>query len=161
MNVIAHGAVEEYCDKHGYTICGRYDGRLEDYDGSHPVVVTGALLESHDFYYLKMMLLKRGVELVSIHHSSAEIEGFLSYVVQRDHVKPVYGRTPFGFVRENGVMVEHRENMAVVRRILELRDSGATLLGISDDPEVHYEDGRRISVSTIQGILKNRRKYEK
>ena len=54
---------------------------------------------------------------------------------------------------------QSEEAMAVTRKIFELRDAGYTLRQISEHPEVGYLDGRKMSVSTIQVILKNRSRY--
>ena len=46
-------------------------------------------------------------------------------------------------------------------RILELRDAGYTYQKINEDGEVRHPDGRKLGISTIQVILKNRKDYEK
>jgi intein-encoded DNA endonuclease-like protein len=55
----------------------------------------------------------------------------------------------------------HEEGREVVRRILELRDSGCAYREIREDAGVHHRDGRKLSISTIQIIVKNREEYEK
>ena len=47
--------------------------------------------------------------------------------------------------------------MAVVERIYELHDAGKKLREIAEDERVSYLDGRKMSVSTIQMIIKNRK----
>lgn len=69
------------------------------------------------------------------------------------------GRQPFGFRRKHGEIIEIPEMIAVARRVIELRDSGVKLEGIRNDADVHWPDGRMISLTTICEILKNRRLY--
>ena len=151
MIVCAHGEVSEYCKNHGMTICDQHIGDIEEYQGVCRVLVTDAPMGENEFYALKLKMLKRGVELVSIDHSDEAMSEFVSYLAMQSRGGNGGGRPRFG----SGSKAE----MAVVRRIFELRDAGCTLREISESPEVAYLDGRRISVSTIQGILRNREKY--
>lgn len=151
MIVCAHGEVSEYCKNHGMTICDQHIGDIEEYQGVCRVLVTDAPMGENEFYALKLKMLKRGVELVSIDHSDEAMSEFVSYLAMQSRGGNGGGRPRFGSGSE--------AEMAVVRRIFELRDAGSTLREISESPEVAYLDGRRISVSTIQGILRNREKY--
>lgn len=151
MIVCAHGEVSEYCKNHGMTICDQHIGDIEEYQGVCRVLVTDAPMGENEFYALKLKMLKRGVELVSIDHSDEAMSEFVSYLAMQSRGGNGGGRPRFGSGSE--------AEMAVVRRIFELRDAGCTLREISENPEVAYLDGRRISVSTIQGILRNREKY--
>lgn len=151
MIVCAHGEVSEYCKNHGMTICDQHIGDIEEYQGVCRVLVTDAPMGENEFYALKLKMLKRGVELVSIDHSDEAMSEFVSYLAMQSRGGNGGGRPRFGSGSE--------AEMAVVRRIFELRDAGRTLREISESPEVAYLDGRRISVSTIQGILRNREKY--
>ena len=151
MIVCAHGEVSEYCKNHGMTICDQHIGDIEEYQGVCRVLVTDAPMGENEFYALKLKMLKRGVELVSIDHSDEAMSEFVSYLAMQSRGGNGGGRPRFGSGSE--------AEMAVVRRIFELRDAGCTLREISESPEVAYLDGRRISVSTIQGILRNREKY--
>ena len=163
MQIIAHGNVEDYCKKHGMTIIGVYVGNLEDYHGTHPVVVTDRVMCANEYYYLKYRLMKKGVQLVSVYHNDTTIDGFLVYLNQHEREErrsKHTGRAAFGFQHKHGELVEHPANMAVARRILKLRDAGLTMKQISEDEGVHYADGRKLSISTIQVILNNREKYE-
>ena len=163
MIVMAHGAVEDYCKKHGLNICGQYEGRLEDYDGGIPVLVTDSGVDQNEYFYQKYLLLKRGVELVSIHHCNAEIDAFLTYLHEREsgeRKKTYLGRPAFGFIRRGGELIEHPESIAVARKIVKMRDAGSTYREIQEDPTVRAADGRKLSISTIQVILRNRAKYE-
>ena len=53
------------------------------------------------------------------------------------------------------------DRKAVKRNLDELRDMGFTYRRISEDENVHHPDGRKLNISTIQIILKNRKIYEK
>ena len=79
---------------------------------------------------------------------------------ENDNRKKFAGRCKFGFQRVGDKVVPHEGNMAVVKRILELKDKGYTLRTIKDDARVHHVDGGRLSISTIQLIIKNRKEYE-
>ena len=157
MIVAAHGEVSEFCEKLGMTIYERYEGDLESYKGNCPVIVTDQQMSKNEFYYLKCKLLRRRVELVSIYYCDKELSDFVAYLDQMERREKHGGRMPFGFTK-GGV---DKKKMAVVRRILELRDTGHTYKQIQEDPEVHHGDGRKLAISTIQVIIKNRSKYER
>lgn len=165
MLVCAHGNVIEYCDEHGMTICENWHGEIRDYSGGCPVIVTDLEIGVQEFLYLKMQMSGKGYEVISTRYEvSPEINKFLDYVgaKERDRRKETYGgRQPFGWQKRNGVVVENSAMMYVARRIIELRDSGMTLRDIQNFPEIHHPDGRKISISTIQQIIKNRERYEK
>ena len=156
MIVCAHGEVSEFCEKSGLTIYEHYTGELENYAGTCPVIVTDREMTKNEYYYLKMKLLRRRIELVSIHHKDEDLSEFVVYMSQRQRKEKRGGRLPFGFT-SNGV---DEKKIAVARRIIKLRDSGYTYKQIQEDPEVHHGDGRELSISTIQVILGNRSKYE-
>lgn len=134
-------------------ITERYSGKLEEYSGRGLILVTDNCADQNDYYYMKYRLRMRGIELISTHWYDHGIESFLEYKERRDAERRERkgGRRLFGLQSE--------EAMAVVRRIFELRDAGYTLRQISDDPGVRYTDGRKMPVSTIQVILKNRERY--
>lgn len=156
MIVAAHGNVSEFCEKAGMTVYEKYEGDLESYNGSCPVIVTDQQMSKNEFYYLKCKLLRRRVELISVHHCDRELSEFVAYIDMMERREKHGGRLPFGFVK-GGV---DEKKMAVVRRIFELRDTGHTYKQIQKDPDVHHGDGRELSISTIQVILNNRSKYE-
>lgn len=159
MIVCAHGDVSEYCEKHGMIVGDSYVGKLEEYNGACPVLVTDEELGENRFYELKLWLFRRGVELVSTRYDDANVTSFVSYMALQKKMKHG-GRTRFGFRRVGGEMVLTDEGRAVTQRIFKLRDMGFTLKAITEDPEVHHPDGRKMSMSTAQQILKNRGKYE-
>ena len=161
MLVIAHGCVDEYCAAHKLTICGRYEGKLSDYNLKYPIVVTDSLKDKSEYYYMKYKFMKRGVVLVSIHDDDDDyINNFINKLANSGHGK-VAGRAAFGFRWNGGVLEEHPEAIVIARRIIALRDMGYTYQKIQQDDGVHYLDGSKLSISTIQVILKNRKKYEK
>lgn len=150
MIVCAHGEVFEYCEKHGMVICDQHIGSIEDYKGVCRVLVTDQPMENNEFYALKLKMLKRGVELISVNHSDEAMSEFISFMAQQKQSRGG-GRRKFGDNSE--------AEMAVVNRIFELRDAGYTLRAIAGDKDVHYLDGRKMPISTIQVILRNRDKY--
>lgn len=160
MIVCGHGNVSDFCAERDMVVCERYEGDLSDYRGSCTVVVSDQDMSEGEYYYLKGSLLNRGIELISTRYKDnpAMLE-YLAYMKERQREK-YGGRQPFGYYRRNGEVIENPEMMAVVRRILELRDAGITLRGIQEDAGVHHPDGRKISISTIQQIIKNRDRYE-
>lgn len=165
MIVAAHGDVKAYCKEHGMAIGEVYSGALEDYRGRCLVLVTDADLDKNRYHYLKYKLLKRKVELICIHRQTdAEVGEFISYLNSQERRRQQElhkGRVPFGFRRDrSGEEVEDPESIAVARKIVKLRDAGWTYRKIVEDPEIRYPDGRKLSISTVQVILKNRSKYE-
>ena len=163
MIVAAHGNVDEYCENHDMTVVERYGGKVEDYSGGCAVLVTDNCSDVNEYYYLKYKMAKRKIELVSTHWGEGNREDFVAYLNQHEaeERKRLYaGRLPFGFRRVDGQVVADREAMAVARRIIALRDAGKTYRDISEDSLVRFPDGRRMSISTIQVILRNRGKYE-
>lgn len=163
MVVSAHGKVDEYCAAHGMVIAERYNGDLAEYRGGHSVLVTDNCSDKHEYYYLKYLLLKRKVQLISTHWESREIEDFVAYLHQQEKERQRSlheGRPAFGFRKVGGVTVEDERSIGVARRIIELRDLGWTYRQIIEEDDVRYPDGRKMSPSTIQVILRNRSKYE-
>ncbi len=153
MNVIAHGAVEDFCRERGMVIVGRHSGDLDCYYGDLRVLVTGEVLDKNEFYYLKYKLLRRGVTLISTRWDIADLNDFVLYLNER-YRGNYHGRPKFGFVVKDGVVLENPEKMALAKRILELRDSGKTLR------EIHAEIDC-LSIGTIRTILRNRVFYER
>ena len=160
MMVCGHGDVAEYCRERDFLVCEQHTGAIEDYNGISRVLVTDQEMSETEYYALKDMFFSRGIELVSTRYKdSLVMMKYLNY--QRENRKRVYGgRQMFGLRRVNGTVVENERAMAVVRRIWELRDAGLTLRAIQSDEGVHHPDGRKLSISTIQVIINNRKKYE-
>lgn len=150
MIVCAHGEVSEYCESRDMIVIEQYDGDIENYGGVCRVLVTNQDMSSGEYYYLKGKMLAQGVELVSTRYVDTEnLAQGVAREVSEKH--PGRGRRKFGEKSE--------AEMVVVRRIFEMKDGGSTLKDISEDPDVRYLDGRKIPVSSIQVILRNRDKY--
>lgn len=164
MIVCAHGNVADFCKEHDMVIGDRYVGDIREYVGNLPVVVTDQELTKNEYYYLKKQLLSRGTELVSVYYNDSSLSEFVVYLNQKEaeqRRQRYGGRTMFGVTRTGGEEVLLDDSRAVIERIFELRDAGMTYREIQEDRGVHHPDGRIISLSTIQVILKNREKYER
>ena len=154
MMVCAHGNVVDFCKERDMVICETWDGEISNYKGNCRVLVTDSLISEYEYYFLKGELIGKGVELIStIHKDDKFMVGYLTYVAERRREK-YSKRLPFGYCRRGGEVVEHPESMAVIDRIIELRDAGATLDEIREDERVHHPDGRKLGKSTIQQLIK-------
>lgn len=151
MIVCAHGEVSEYCENHDMIIVEKYDGDIESYRGVCRVLVTDRDMSSGEYYYLKGKMLAQGIELVSTRYVDMENLNYQAVLTTEQQYSSHAGRPKFGERSE--------AERVVVERIFELRDAGYTLRQISEDDKVGYLDGRKLSVSTIQTILKNRNRY--
>ena len=161
MVVCAHGDVAGFCEAHEMQILESYVGDLLGYrKGNCAVIVTDQAMTRQEYDSLKCALFGRGVELVSTEWTDDEVILRLLHNQIQNRGKRG-GRQMFGFTKRNGQVVEIPKLMYVARRIIELRDSGMTLKEIREFPEIHHLDYKKISVSTIQQIIKNREKYEK
>ena len=152
MYVAAHGDVSVYCDSHGMTIHENITGELTEYKGACRVVVTD-VADKNEFYYLKYILLRKKIELVSTRFDDASLNSFVLYLNEKKNGSYL-GKLPFGFQRIDGVVIEKPEEMKIAQRILKLRDSGFVLR------EIKNEIGGVLSISTIHNIIKNRERYE-
>ena len=160
MIVCGHGDVADFCKERDMLVVEQYEGDLEKYSGSYRILVTNQKMSESEYYYLKRKLLRRGVELISTRFKDCPaLLEFLAYEAER--LKEVHGvRQPFGFIRKNGEVMANPEMIAVARRVIELRDAGLVLRQIQEDSGVCRPDGRDLSLSTIQTIIKNRGLYE-
>jgi hypothetical protein len=160
MMVCAHGDVSEFCMARGMEICETWSGDIAKYDGVCRVLVTDANVSEYEYYYLKGFCLARGIELISTRYEDDKLlVGYLHYENSRRKEK-LRTRQPFGWKVSGGVVVESPEEMAVVRLILKLRDAGLTLREITEDERMVRPNGARLSMSTIQNIIKNRKNYD-
>lgn len=162
MVVCGHGKVDNFCAKHGMIIAERCKSSVLDYNGVCKVIVTDREMPEAEYYYLKGRMLARGYELVSTRYKDTNFSATLmTYHARKENEnkKKFAGRCKFGFHRVNGEVVPNESMMAVVKRIFELRDQGYSLRRIQKDEGVHHADGRELSVSTIQLIIKNREEY--
>jgi hypothetical protein len=166
MIVCGHGNVTEFCRNNGMTVAAQYTGKITDYDGDIKVIVTDTEMCLQEFFYLRMVMLAKGYDVRSVHYPELDekLNSFVEYVEVQERIrrKQTYGgRQPFGYRRVRGRVRAVPEVIAMARKIIELRDEGKTLREIYEAPEVHHPDGRKISISTIQQIVKNRDKYIK
>jgi hypothetical protein len=163
MIVCSHGDVNNYCEDKEMIIGDSYSGDIEDYDGVCRVLVTDTEMTESEYYFLKGKMLSKGVELVSIHHKDTQrLSDYVIYSLKHEseHRKRHIGRYKFGFRLQDGVVVHHEETYKVAKLIIELKDKGYTLRRIQEDSRVKHADGRKLSISTIQLIIKNRKDYE-
>ena len=160
MLVCGHGDVAKYCKAHDMVVCATWDGDIEDYNGHIRVLVTDREMSESEYYFLKGKMLGVGIELISTRYKDDKLMvEFLSYQANRRKEK-YGGRQPFGFRKVGNEIREIPEMIDVARKIIMLKDTGATLRQIHETPGICHPDGRRISVSTIQQIIKNRERYE-
>lgn len=161
MIVCGHGNVGKYCSRYGMVICDTWEGDLESYSGACKVLVTDKEMSEGQYYYLKNKLLIRGFELVSVLYMD-DPEVVQQFIRDAESRKQRYGaRQKFGYRKVGGEVIEDPAAMAVVMRVLELRDLGWSYRKIQDDSEVHHSDGRKLSPGTIMTICNNRKDYEK
>lgn len=142
MLVCAHGDVASFCKERGMSVCGIYEGRLEEYTGAIRVIVTDGDMPEAEYYYLKGVMLAKGYELISTRYSDDNVlSAYLVYANARRKAK-YKGRRSFA-------------DEAVMKRIRELSATGLSLRKIRDTDGVSHPDGRKLSISTISKIIKN------
>ncbi len=139
------------------------------------------------YFYYKMLLLKKEIKLISIAEDFGQfgvfanmLEAFTLCVaeMERDNInkrtsggrrvkasKGGYsgGQAPMGYKVQNGQLVINEDEAAVVRKIFEWRDGGATLMSIVEelnDEGYHTRKGNKFVISTVQSIVNNRKTYE-
>lgn len=150
MNVAVHRkAVAPAC----MHVVERYNGEIEDYNGSCSILYTAEDLSKNEYYYLKYRLLRRRVELLHAYWDDDGLNSFVVYLNRREGSGWHGGRLPYGFMRRGGVVVENEAKMALARKIIELHDAGVPYRMIRDQI-----DGCP-SVSTMYVICKNRERY--
>lgn len=138
------------------------------------------------YYYYKMMLKKKDMNLVSISEDFGQFGAFSSILeaftvcvaeIERDNItkrtssgrrvkaaKGGYsgGRAPMGYRVENKHLVVAEEEAKVVRFIFEQRDLGNSMLGTVDALNANgfkTRKGNPFVISTVQSILSNERTY--
>lgn len=136
------------------------------------------------YYYYKMMLRKKDIELWSVAEDFGQfgvfanmLEAFTLCVaeMERDNInkrtsagravkasKGGYsgGRPPMGYEVENGKLVVNEKEAEIVRYVFRMRENGETLLGIVaalNDGGYRTRSGKEFLVSSVQSILKNER----
>ncbi|MBQ8576341.1 MAG: recombinase family protein [Clostridia bacterium] len=138
------------------------------------------------YYYYKMMLRKKDVELISVAEDFGQfgvfsnmLEAFTMCVaeMERENItkrtsggrkmkaaKGGYagGRAPMGYKIQNGKLVINEDEAPVVRFIFERKKAGQTMLGtVSALNEAGYRTrgGKEFVISTVQSIWNNERTY--
>ena len=139
------------------------------------------------YYYYKMMLLKKDIKLISVSEDFGNMGVFASMLeaftlsvaeMERDNITKRTtggrkkkasvggysgGNAPMGYKVQDGRLVINEEEAAVVRKIFEWRDGGATLMSIVEelnDEGYHTRKGNKFVISTVQSIVGNRKTYE-
>ena len=138
------------------------------------------------YYYYKMLLIKKNVKLISIAEDFGQFGVFASMLeaftlcvaeMERENInkrtsagrvmkssKGGYsgGRTPYGYVAQQGKMVIVEDQAEVVRKIFEMKKSGSTYQQIVDnlnkDGYVN-RSGSKWAISSVQVILGNEKTY--
>lgn len=165
MIVCGHGDVTAFCKENGFTVAARHTGEIIDYRGEIKTIVTDQKMSAQEFLYIRMIMLGKGYDVRSIQYPNIDrkMDEFLEFVGTQEMYrrKEKYGgRQPFGFRKVGNEIREIPEMIAVARKIIEMKNEGATLRQIHESEGICHPDGRRISVSTIQQIIKNRERYE-
>ncbi len=164
MRVAAQGDVSDYCRNHNYVVKEWYYGNPVDYNGEWKVLVSDWPYRKNEYYAVKIVLLRKGIELISTVWNDLDLDYFAQEFVdfERNQKRKTHtgGRPPFGFRMIDGKRVEVPGEIETARLIVQLREEGATYKQITEHPDVHYLDGTKFSISTIQVILRNRDKYK-
>lgn len=156
--VCAHGDVDLFCKRHGLEISERYDDEITRYSGGCDVIVTAQKMSKNEYYCLKMTMLRRRIDVVSVYFCDKDLTEFVEYMSSKR--RPKYGgRLPFGFRREGGGIVRNPHEIAVVRRIECLRASGKSYREIVEDDGVRHTDGRKLTLTMVRNILMNLERY--
>ena len=160
MVVATHGEVADFCKKYNMKVLETYVGDLSDYNGNSPILVTDESMTRERYDLLKCELFARGVDLVSTQWLDDDVVlRLIRGDIERRRKRA--GRQMFGFYRKNGVISENPAMIEVARRVIELRDSGLTYRDIREAEGIRHPDGKKIAISTLGVIVKNREKYKK
>jgi site-specific DNA recombinase len=198
--------IEEYCKNHNMEIIKWYTDEGESGAKERPgfdeiiygevgnppyeaVVVAKSDRVARDinvYYYYKMMLRKKNINLVSIAEDFGQFGVFASMLeaftlcvaeMERDNInkrtsagryvksaKGGYsgGRPPFGYRTDNGKLIIVPEEAEVVKTIFEMKYSGKTYKQIVDHLNslgFTNRSGTKYSISTVQTIYENEKTY--
>lgn len=198
--------IEEYCKNHNMEIIKWYTDEGESGAKERPgfdeiiygevgnppyeaVVVAKSDRVARDinvYYYYKMMLRKKNINLVSIAEDFGQFGVFASMLeaftlcvaeMERDNInkrtsagryvksaKGGYsgGRPPFGYRTDNGRLIIVPEEAKIVRTIFEMKYSGKTYKQIVEHLNslgLTNRSGTKYSISTIQTIYDNEKTY--
>lgn len=138
------------------------------------------------YYYYKMMLRKKDIELISVAEDFGQFGAFSSILemftvcvaeMERQNIEKRTsggrrikasqggysgGRAPMGYRVENKRLVINEEEAAVVRFIFERKFAGKSMLStVNELNESGFEtrNGKPFVISTVQSILNNERTY--
>ena len=198
--------IEEYCKNHNMEIIKWYTDEGESGAKERPgfdeiiygevdnppyeaVVVAKSDRVARDinvYYYYKMMLRKKNINLVSIAEDFGQFGVFASMLeaftlcvaeMERDNInkrtsagryvksaKGGYsgGKPPFGYKSENGRLVVVPEEAEIVKIIFEMRYADKTYKDVIehlDSLGYTSRNGSKFAISTIQGICDNEKTY--
>lgn len=199
--------IEEYCAKNDYQIIEWYEDAGESGAKERPgfdeivygevtnppaeaVVVAKTDRVARDvnvYFYYKMMLKKKDIELISIAEDFGQLGVFApmleSFVIcaaelERENItkrmsggrkvkasKGGYsgGRAPFGYKVEDGGLVVNEDEKAVVLRIFELKKEGhalRTIASMVNAEGYHGRNGGPVAFGTVRNILDNEKTYQ-
>ena len=203
---VQRGIIVDYCKRNDYAIVRWFTDEGESGAKERPgfdeivygevtnppyeaVVVAKSDRVARDiniYYYYKMMLRKKDIELVSVAEDFGQfgvfanmLEAFTLCVaeMERDNINKRTsagravkasrggysgGRPPMGYKVENGKLVINEEEAEIVRYVYELRRSGTTMRDIVDRLGIagyRTRNGKAFVLSTVQSILNNERLY--
>lgn len=139
------------------------------------------------YYYYKMMLKKKEVQLISVAEDFGQFGVFASMLeaftlcvaeMERENIMKrtsggrrqkakrggyAGGKAPMGYRAEKGKLIIVPKEAEVVRFIFSEREAGNTMLGIVDKlnsrSDLQSRSGRPFALSTVQGILNNENTY--
>lgn len=138
------------------------------------------------YYYFKMMLKKKNIELVSVSEDFGEMGPFASMLeafticvaeMERENITRrtmagremkarsggyAGGRLPYGYRSVNGELVIDSVEAECVRKVFELREKGKKMGEIAElvtGMGYRTKMGKEFNVSAIQNVLKNERLY--
>lgn len=138
------------------------------------------------YYYYKMILRKKDVQLISIFEDFGQFGAFANMLeafilcaakMERENItkrtsggrrqkakRGGYsgGKAPMGYKAEKGKLVINPEEAAIVRFIFAEREAGNTMLGIVDKLNksgFKSRSGSLFALSTVQSILNNENTY--
>lgn len=199
--------IEEYCEKNDYQIIGWYEDAGESGAKERPgfdeivygevsnppaeaVVVAKTDRVARDvnvYFYYKMMLKKKDIELISIAEDFGQLGVFApmleSFVIcaaelERENItkrmsggrkvkasKGGYsgGRAPMGYRVEDGELVVNEDEKPLVLRIFELRDEGLSFRAISskiNEEGFRGRNGGPVAFGTVRNVIENEKTYQ-
>ena len=199
--------ITEYCEKNGYNIIKWYTDEGESGAKFRPgfdeivygevtnppveaVIVAKTDRVARDvniYFYYKMMLKKKGMELISISEDFGQLGVFApmleSFIIcaaelERENItkrmsggrkvkasKGGYsgGRAPMGYRVEDGGLVINEDEKPLVLRAFELHEGGMTYRGMIErltEEGFTGRGGRPLALSTIKGMIDNKKTYQ-